>query len=306
MVIGCSSCQARFRLDRNRVGGKRLTLKCPRCGEVFKVDVPPAARKNFSVLVAHGDHELCEAIGEILGRDSIPYESCHHSDLALKKLGSGKFPVAVVDVALPGIFSFQLVEQVKGWGSPSPPKIILLSSVYNRTAYKRLPSSLYGADDYIEKHHMGDLLVPKILLLGGSDIEKASPSPKASGEAQPEEIPHAEAPEEPFLDKINEKIRGAEEHEVAPAPTGAPEALEKAARLARIIVSDIALYNQVRVDEGVTQGTFFTLLEHDIQEGRRLYRERYASLDPNDRLLEKAFEVFIEKRRGELLKNSSG
>jgi len=28
--------------------------------------------------------------------------------------------------------------------------------------YKRTPTNLYGADDYIEKHHIPDILVPKL------------------------------------------------------------------------------------------------------------------------------------------------
>ena len=168
MIIRCSACQARFRLDRQRVGGKRLTLRCSRCGEVFKVEVPAAGSQTRPVLVAHADEELCAAIGEILGRDSIPHEFCHHSDQAMSRLKTGNFPVTVLDVALPGMFAFQLIEEIQTWTNPAPPKIILLSSVYKYTAYKRLPSSLYGADDYIEKHHMGDLLVPKILRLGGA------------------------------------------------------------------------------------------------------------------------------------------
>jgi len=310
MIIHCSACQARFRLDRKRVGGKRLTLRCVRCGEVFKITVPAVEREPFPVLVAHGDPELCVAIGGILDRDSIPAQLCHHSDQVLRYLKTGRFPAAVIDVALPGLFAFQLVEEVKGWTDPRPPKIILLSSVYNRTAYKRHPSSLYGADDYIEKHHIGDRLVQKILRMVGAVPATLSdlPSPPVPQDPPPDPPAAIQAPAlgaESFLDEINQKIRGAEEHEIAPAPAEDTGARVKAERLARIIVSDIALYNQALVDEGVVKGTFFDLLAHDIDEGRRLFRERFASLDPGSELLQKAFQDFIEKRRGELLKHSS-
>ena len=34
--------------------------------------------------------------------------------------------------------------------------VVLVASIYNRTGYKRRPTSLYGADDYVEQHHIPD------------------------------------------------------------------------------------------------------------------------------------------------------
>src|SRR4029077_3715458 len=49
---------------------------------------------------------------------------------------------------------------------------------------------------------------------------------------------------------------------------------EKARRLARIIVSDIALYNETIIAEGIRGGRILELLRDDLEEGYRLFRSR--------------------------------
>ncbi len=47
-----------------------------------------------------------------------------------------------------------------------------------------------------------------------------------------------------------------------------------ARRIARAVVSDIALYNAKRVEEGIAKDTLFDLLKHEIEEGRNYYLSR--------------------------------
>ncbi len=73
-----------------------------------------------------------------------------------------------------------------------------------------------------------------------------------------------------------------------------PEAIEKARRFARIIVSDIALYNQEMVIEGIKNGTFFDLLKNDVTEGRELYEKRVpAGIRSQKDYYQEAFDNFI-------------
>jgi hypothetical protein len=50
-----------------------------------------------------------------------------------------------------------------------------------------------------------------------------------------------------------------------------------ARRIARAVVSDIALYNTKKVEEGVQNDTLFDLLKDEIEEGRNYYLSR---IDP--------------------------
>ncbi len=49
---------------------------------------------------------------------------------------------------------------------------------------------------------------------------------------------------------------------------------EAASRLARTIVSDIALYNREKVYEGIKNDNLFELLKKEIKEGEELYLSR--------------------------------
>lgn len=50
----------------------------------------------------------------------------------------------------------------------------------------------------------------------------------------------------------------------------------KARRLARAIVSDVALYNQAKIEEGIVQDNLFEVLEDELEEGRKLYLTRIS------------------------------
>jgi hypothetical protein len=50
----------------------------------------------------------------------------------------------------------------------------------------------------------------------------------------------------------------------------------KAFRLARAIASDISLYNEAKIVQGIEKDTFFDSLKEEINEGRELYRSRVS------------------------------
>lgn len=297
MIVSCPDCAARLRLDPQRLAGKRVTLRCARCRKIFQVAVPSQrkAEAPLRVLIAHSDRELCQAVADILSREGLAGQVCHDGHQALETLHRSGAQVAVIDVALPGLLAFELIDQIRREPKLKDLRIILMSSVYNKMAYKRRPTSLYGADDYIEKHHIPDDLVPKInRLLTASKPRSATVTPAA------EVTVGAEHDAEPgYRDAMNEKIQSAEDRETRGRLED--EDRRRARRLARIIVADIALYNQDRVDEGVRNDRFYDLLASEIAEGKRLFQERQpAGIEAPQGVLEEAFEVFIRHRREEL------
>lgn len=54
------------------------------------------------------------------------------------------------------------------------------------------------------------------------------------------------------------------------------ETEEAARRLARAIASDLSLYNEEKVVDGITNDTLFDVLDEEIQEGRALFKSRVA------------------------------
>jgi predicted Zn finger-like uncharacterized protein len=352
MIVSCE-CGARLKIDEAKVAGRRVKVRCPRCGNVMPLQqtaparpAPAAAPKATAasalslsaehlVLVAHDSEVVRYMVSGVLTDAGFRVELASDGVEALKKATELKPRGLVVDVGLPGIYGFELCERLKGNPGTRDIKIVLLSSVYDMRRYKRTPASLYGADDYIEKHHIPDFLPVKLrkLIAGGEFEDAASKTKEPSLSELPEmsrpparefepSLISREAPSHPERDlpapdrtaasrpkqaeghetaaimpesiSLDASIFQKEECDIPRVDEADPDAVEKARRFARIIVSDIALYNQQLVVEGIRKGTFFELLRADVEEGRELYENRVpAGIRARKDFYQEAFDNFI-------------
>jgi CheY-like chemotaxis protein len=206
------------------------------------------------VLVAHESEVIREAIRHLCGVAGYRVAAVSGGQAALQALADAP-DALVLDVALPEVHAYELVEQAK----ERAPKlrVVLVASIYNRTGYKRRPTSLYGADDYVEQHHIPDALLGKLERLLG-------PPPRSVKT----EAPHADTAEGRLIKSA------AEERLRSPQRTGVLDGEERARRLAWLIVSDIALYNGEALD--VAEGhhgdeELQARLRVDLEEGRLLF-----------------------------------
>jgi hypothetical protein len=72
-------------------------------------------------------------------------------------------------------------------------------------------------------------------------------------------------------------------------------------RLARAIVSDIALYNQEKVREGIRNDNLFDLLKDELNEGRAHYCERVsAQVADRDHLFDRAIVDVMVRQAGKI------
>ena len=76
---------------------------------------------------------------------------------------------------------------------------------------------------------------------------------------------------------------------------------EAARRLARAIASDVALYNEAKIKQGIENDTFFEVMAKELQEGRDHYNNK---VDPQLRAATNFYEVAIVdviiKRKGHI------
>ena len=355
MIVTCD-CGAKLKIDDVKLAGRRIKVRCPRCGNVLPVQSAPqtiaaespAAGKALRpaqnptgplVLVAHDSDVIRNTVCEILVNAGFRVDTAANGMEALIKATQTIPSGLVLDVGLAGsIYGFEVCERLKQSQKTSEIKIVLLSSVYDKRRYKRTPVSLYGADDYIEKHHIPDLLPEKMrkLIFPGefgdkqpnsttpvrAELPEMSKPParefkhsllnhtvlpqtgrELSGPASPgtavakaavgdsHEEGVAISPESFSLDA---SIFQKEECDIPLVDAEDPEAVEKARRFARIIVSDIALYNQELVIEGIMKGTFYELLQNDVQEGRDLYEKRVPpAIRTKKDYYQEAFDNFL-------------
>jgi hypothetical protein len=79
---------------------------------------------------------------------------------------------------------------------------------------------------------------------------------------------------------------------------------ELAFRLARAIVSDIALYNQKKVREGIEKDCIFDLLNDELEEGRELFCTRVSPDIPDwEHLYDRAIVDVMIKQAGRIESN---
>jgi hypothetical protein len=72
-------------------------------------------------------------------------------------------------------------------------------------------------------------------------------------------------------------------------------------RLARAIVSDVALYNQSKVKEGIENDTIFDLLTEELQEGREHFLTRVSpEIENRNQLYDRAIVDIMIKQAGKI------
>ena len=242
-------------------------IRCPSChGMIFR------SLEGPRVVVGHESEEISQQTGEVLLEAGFCPLRAKDGDEAVKILESLRPPAAVLDVALGKVLAFQVIHYLRNRPELKDTKVVLIASVYSKTAYKRKPQSLYGADDYVEQHHIPDKLTVKL----GSLLK----------------LGEAETVRDAAVLQRADKIREAEQREDL-------EGLRRVRTVAHNIVADIALYNQSHIERVVKTGDL-DVMASEIQEGRRLLAEmvdvRYIrDADP----IMDAFQALIDgMRRG--------
>lgn len=304
MIAACPKCKTRFKIDESKMAGAGVKLRCSKCRTVFAVrkkaadretKAPSSAAKSYKVLIANSDPEICNRVEEILKAEDYDVLKACDGLAALAIIEKNRPNVAILDVALPMMYGFEVCEHVKGHVElKEVVKVILMAAVYDKTRYKRNPTSLYGADDFIEIHHLHDDIVPKInrlILSSKHEPAAAGVSQKEAEEAVTQEVkPEAPTGKDLEILRAGEKVIDDKDKDVQ----------EKARRLARIIVSDIALYNGDLVSEGVRNGSLYKLLKDDIKEGLEHFKKKVPPSISVEAYLKEAFQDFISKRKLEM------
>ncbi len=321
MIVSCSQCGVKLKVDESKIKEGGSKLRCPKCQNVFTVyrpqaepqaAVPPPAPApphveekpkppvekwrldRRKVLVAHTGETVLNTVKGLLSGAGFETITATDGVQAMVEIERHKPAVVVLDVGLPSIYGFEICDRLKNDERTSGVKVILIASIFDKTRYKREPTSLYGADDYIEKHHIQDAITKKVNRL----LSPVAPPPGSNVPREEESFMPPPASEMAARREQADKMRL--EEEVAPSPPAPADSqqVESARRFARIILSDIALYNQTAVEEGIKAGNFQDVLSEEIKEGRELYNSRVPS-DIRSQMdyFGDEMEKFIEKKK---------
>lgn len=298
MIAVCPKCTARYRVADEQLAKGELRLRCTRCEAVFRVRAPSSAASSAgstssstqplappprgstgltagardipermsragdgaaleskrSALVAHPDPEAGKRIAARLATLGLAPLLAHDGVEAVLLMQRRLPAVAVLDAALQGMSTAQLCELVKRNAELRAIRLVVASEGAPRP--DRLGADGFQPDRVVSRDRIEEEIES---VLRGLDIPLA---PSTSSVSAPPVAPLETSP-----------------GTLSPPPVAAAEdplAAEraKAERLARIIVSDVILYNEEKFAQAILEGRVLDRLGEDLTEGRTLFRQR--------------------------------
>jgi CheY-like chemotaxis protein len=239
---------------------------------------PPAADRERLVLIADPVIEEGKSTASTLAGWGLQPILVHDGVEAILTIQRTLPRSAIIDAALPKMYGFQICELLKRNESLRHINVVLVGAIHDRNRYRRSPTELYGADAYLERPQLPDALWPILHgfgmpLAGGVRTPEPLPAPTPEPAPIPEPAPASEAPADPVAPA---EPPAMPEKMSAPLPAAAALSTEiaNAERLARIVVSDIVLYNQEKFDAAVQAGNVLAAMDGELEEGRGLFAQR--------------------------------
>ncbi len=304
MVVICPKCKIKLKVGDEKIAPEGTRFKCPKCSTILIVK-KPAAKAGIldkgKVLVAHEDAGVAERLKAILTAGGYNVVLAKDGIEAMVSATRELPFLAVLGVAIPKIYGFEVCRRLKTMPETKEMKVILMASVYDKRRYRRDPESLHDADDYIEEHDMEQLLLGKITALKGDGGVK---TPEPSG-AEDRPVPQTAAERETAGERVLKESKKPQQPVMEKEKIVANEPVERARRLARTIIADIYLYSKARVDDSIMNDTFHRTFASELREGIKLYENRVqADVRSRGDFFNEAINDFMEKRKQEMLKNS--
>lgn len=207
------------------------------------------------ILIWTGEESLKGMISSLLGGEG--FKALHASDQRemFRLLEEYQPPVVILDADLPRVMGYEVYELIKRIDRFKDVEVIVVSSA----PHPGLDDT--GQVEYVDRGQVQDLLLSKIrTLIPGESID--------AGERDTSHISTESCTVE-YLDMPVE--RTIVDGNMGSVPSSQHE---EARRFARLIVSDIVLYNKEKAERGAIEGTFLELLGKEIEEGRRFYSSR--------------------------------
>ncbi len=273
MIARCPECQTRYRIEREKLSAQGARIRCSKCSTIFRVASPatdaadePATpsrgsqrRPLATALVAEGDAEIAKSIRSFLERWRISVAMVHDGAEALLRIHRARPDCVILGGHLPSV--------------PAP----VLCEVLRRTAELRsVPLARVapldeppGAPEFEADHTLepGDLPEGLVTFLRAKRIGEPPAHTPAPAPARPET---SSKPAPAVAARGTTPIQ-------PPGPAralAADPAVAAAERLARIIISDIILYNEEKFRAGVANGNVVESLHAELEEASTLYRQR--------------------------------
>jgi len=291
MELTCKNCGSKFRAALQLPLTAPVRVACPSCRTqmVLKpattagaVAVPATAAPHpasadatFSrgekeegrriAAIADEPRPFRTFLGDQLRRLGFDVEFFETGDPTLEFVRRVRADLVIVNVYLKGKLGVEVSEEIKADSSLGETRVILIGALFRANRFRANPTSLYGADEYIE-----------------------------------EQIPEKELRQ--IIRKLFPDVTSTAEFQVPE-----PREYDEARRLARLILSDIVIYNSDKVERGIRDNSFFDLLKDEIEEGRSYFDSRVSFRIRQDaEIFNETLQQFVQMKREEIERMKTG
>ena len=300
MIAGCPRCSTRFRIGAERLREEGVRLRCTQCQAVFRVYPPRAAaprrrddpavdaeltppprppERDLMVLVADPDPARGKASASELGRLGLYPLLVHDGVDALLALQRSLPACVLIDAALPRLSGAELCEVVKRNESLRGTHVVLCGSPEQLSSVGVLRVAGLGPDAMLEYGDLPEGLSDALRLSRHEEAPIEPPRPLEPPRAlEPTVLPE---PPRVLESPVLQESPVLPESTPLPVPTpnrvdSDPE-IAKAERLARIVVSEIVLYNTERFERAAREDDVLEALAGELAEARLLFRQRFPA-----------------------------
>lgn len=265
-VLRCSECGKHYRIHPEKLPPEISSFNCRKCGLLIPIvlqgEEQATAEDTRTVLVVVNDQAIGHLVIRILQRNGLRGQLAFSGEEALRIISSQPPDAVLFSVVLSDMLGYEMIDRMRETPGEDHIPSILLASLHHGTRYKRAPTSFYGADDYIERHHLPDMLVTKIMRCfgrNGGSAEGPEPGPRTGGL--------------PADQEVDDRREIEDIHQKSLQQIGEPFE-EDVRRMCRIIVGDVALYNEDSI-RGSSPEEALKLIADDMGEGISLLKNRF-------------------------------
>jgi predicted Zn finger-like uncharacterized protein len=261
VIVACPACQRRFRLEESRFR-PGAAMRCARCGHTFRgapaAQEAPGNGERPLALLADAGRPVRGRLQPALERLGFRVETAEEGTAAFRAAVARKPQAIVASVHLGGLSGVAICEGVKGSPHLRGIRVALVGSELSADLFNRDTAIAYGADVFLDERMPDEEL--------GRTLRALLPARLGDAEDDP-------------VDALDDPA--------SPQERSGPEGIR---RLARLMLSDLRLYNPDRFAQAVRDGRVLQVFQAELARGRELVDERFPDLPSRQALLARALE----------------
>lgn len=151
MELTCNDCSSRFRVMADQPLEHSFRVICPRCGRSSIVGPDRTIARPPLAVIADQPREFRDFLQREIAAMGFDVAVYDEGGAAIERIRSSSAELAILNVYLPDRLGIDLVDEIRSQKELIDTKIVLIGALFRANRFRANPTSLYGADEYIEE-----------------------------------------------------------------------------------------------------------------------------------------------------------